>query len=347
MSTQIPPLEPSGAPAPLPPAPKPPSVLYKIFVGPYGVRAGWKVLLFILAMFLLGRLLRPLFRMLPKVDPKGPMTPGVSIAGEFLQMTLIFVVTGIMAKLVDHKKWGYFHIPLNKAFRSNFWKGAALGLGALTLQLIVMHVCGWFDFGTLQLHGFEIVKFGAIWAFMFLLVGLTEEGLLRGYLLRVTTDGLSFLPSGWGFWVASLIFSCLFAAGHLANPGENKFGIVMVFIDGMAMCVTLWYTGDLWFAIGNHAAWDWGQSFLFGTPDSGYLAAGRLLGSSLHGPTLLAGGTDGPEGSLLVLGSEALFFIVTILLYKRRHYPLVKDSVPASSTPGPVEMPLSAPPQTA
>jgi len=31
----------------------------------------------------------------------------------------------------------------------------------------------------------------------------------------------------------------------------------------------IWRTGNLWFAIGNHAAWDWGQTFLFGTPDSG------------------------------------------------------------------------------
>ncbi|HEY3930157.1 MAG TPA: CPBP family intramembrane glutamic endopeptidase [Candidatus Koribacter sp.] len=331
MSTQIPPIEPNETPVVVPATPKEPSMLYKIFVGPYGVRAGWKILIFIAVMFVMLRLSRPLFRMLPKMDPKGPMTPGISIASEFFQMTIIFLATGIMAKLVDRKPWGYFHIPLNKAFGANFWKGAGLGLGALTLQLAAMHLCGWFDFGVLQLHGFEILKYGAIWAFMFLLVGLTEEGLLRGYLQRVTTDGLSFLPDGWGFWVAAVIFSTLFAAGHLGNPGENKFGIVMVFIDGMAMCVTLWYTGDLWFAIGNHMAWDWGQSFLFGTPDSGYLALGRLMAPSFHGPALLAGGTDGPEGSLLVLGSEALFFIVTILLYRRRHYPLIerKETRPA------------------
>ena len=331
MSTQIPPIEPTETPVAAAPEPKKPSVLYKIFVGPYGVRAGWKVLLFFLAVFLLGRGLRPVFKLLPKTDPKGPMAPGASIGAEFLLVFIVMVATGIMAKLVDRKPWGYFHIPLKNAFRSNFWKGAALGLGALTLQLIAMHFCGWFDFGTIQLHGFEIVKYGAIWAFMFLLVGLGEEGMLRGYLQRITTDGLSFLPNGWGFWVAAVIYSALFAAGHLSNPGENKFGIVMVFIDGMAMCVTLWYTGDLWFAIGNHMAWDWGQSFLFGTPDSGYAAVGRLMAPSFHGPTLLAGGTDGPEGSLLVLGSEALFIIVTILLYRRRHYPLIerKETSPA------------------
>jgi hypothetical protein len=38
----------------------------------------------------------------------------------------------------------------------------------------------------------------------------------------------------WSFWTSALLFSIIFAGLHLSNPGENKFGIVMVFIDGMA-----------------------------------------------------------------------------------------------------------------
>jgi len=72
---------------------------------------------------------------------------------------------------------------------------------------------------------------------------------------------------GWSFWTSAVLFSIVFAAVHLSNPGENKFGIAMVFIGGLIMCFTLWRTGNLWFAIGNHAAWDWGQTFMFGTPN--------------------------------------------------------------------------------
>ena len=64
-------------------------------------------------------------------------------------------------------------------------------------------------------------------------------------------------PGRWSFWMAALLFSIIFAGGHLSNPDENKSGIIMVFIDGTNMCFTLWRTGNLWFAIGNHAAWDW------------------------------------------------------------------------------------------
>jgi hypothetical protein len=62
-----------------------------------------------------------------------------------------------------------------------------------------------------------------------------------------------------------------------ANPDENKFGIIMVFIDGVATCFSRWRTGDLWFAIGNHAAWDWGQTFLLGTPNSGLYGQHALM----------------------------------------------------------------------
>jgi len=109
------------------------------------------------------------------------------------------------------------------------------------------------------------------------------------------------------------------------QPGENKFGLIMVLIDGTAMCFTLWRTGNLWFAIGNHAAWDWGETFLFGTPNSGVHGQHALMNPAFHGPTLLAGGTDGPEGSVLVLLSEALIVVLVAVIYRRRSFPLITD----------------------
>lgn len=308
-----------------PPPERRPSLLYRSFVGPQGVRAGWKVLIFFLLMAGITMGLHPIGRLLPRVPRGSPIPPGSALLEEFIGMVSVLLATAIMAKWIDRKPWGYFGIPLRHAFRSSFWFGSVIGLGALALQLEIMHLGGWFDFGTLQLHGAAIVGYGAVWAVMFLFVGVTEEGLLRGYVQRVTTDGLRRLPRGWSFWTSALLFSVVFGAGHLANPGENKFGIVMVFIDGMAMCFSLWRTGDLWWAIGNHAAWDWGETFLFATPNSGMHAQNVLMHPSFHGPLLLAGGTAGPEGSVLVLISEALFIISVALIYRRRRFPLISD----------------------
>lgn len=313
----------------LPPPARPHSALYRVFVGPRGVRAGWKVFLFFLIFAALGFVVRPIVRLEGKPDLRAPLPPGFALLNEVLGAIALLLATWIMAKLIDRKPWGYFGMPLRNAFRSSFWVGAAIGLGALSLQLELMHLGGWFDFGTMQLHGVAIVKYGAVWAIMFLCVGVGEEGVLRGYVQRVTTDGLSRLPNGWSFWTAAIFFSLLFGAAHLGNPGENKFGIIMVFVDGMAMCFSLWRTGDLWWAIGNHAAWDWGQTFLYGTANSGFHGADALMRPYFHGPVLLAGGTDGPEGSVLVLISEALFIVLIALIYRRRKYPLLRDGQPA------------------
>ena len=87
----------------------------------------------------------------------------------------------------------------------------------------------------------------------------------------------------------------------------------------------IWRTGSLWFAIGNHAAWDWGQTFLFGTPNRGLHGQHALMNPSFHGPALLTGGTDGPEGSVLVLLSEALFLVLIAIIYRGRRYLMITD----------------------
>jgi uncharacterized protein len=298
----------------------------RIFIGPHGLRAGWKVVLFFAIFVAVSSCLMPLARLGVKFNPKSPISPIAALAHEFIAMLAVLVATGIMAKGIDRTRWGYFGMPLQNAFRSSFWVGAVVGVGVLALQLEIMHLCGWFDFGTLQMHGLGIIDYGLIWALMFLCVGITEEGVLRGYVQRVTTVGLSALPGGWSFWASALMYSIVFGAGHIHNPGENRFGILMVFIDGLTMCFSLWRTGDLWFAIGNHAAWDWGETFLFGTPNSGLRAQHALLAPSFHGPALWSGGTDGPEGSLLILLSEALIFLSVALIYRRRKFQLGSDA---------------------
>ena len=305
-------------------------MLKRVFVGPRGVRAGWKVLLFFLIFSAVALAFVPIIRLEGKPTPHAPLTPGIALLNEFFAMSAVLLATLIMARWIDRKPWGYFGMPLRSAFRSSFWIGAVTGLGALALQLEFMHLGGWFDFGSVQLHGSLIVEYGAIWGLMFLCTGFVEEGMLRGYVQRVTTDGFRRLPGNWSFWASAILFSLVFGAAHLGNPGENRFGIVMVFVDGMVMCFSLWRTGDLWWAIGNHAAWDWGETFLFGTPNSGVHAAGALMQPAFHGPLLLAGGTDGPEGSVLVLLSEAIFIVSVAVIYRRRRYPLLKDAEPDS-----------------
>ena len=89
--------------------------------------------------------------------------------------------------------------------------------------------------------------------------------------------------------------------GHLGNAGETAAGIAAVGVAGLVFAYSLWWTGSLWWAVGMHTAWDWAETCLFGTADSGLRAVGHVLTTHAAGPAWLSGGSTGPEGSVLVL----------------------------------------------
>src|SRR5216683_1607564 len=118
--------------------------------------------------------------------------------------------------------------------------------------------------------------------------------------------------------------------GDFGLPARPAFGRnfwVGAGLIGFFLCLTLRRTGDLWWAVGFHMAWDWGESYLYSVPDSGAILPGHLLNSSLHGPDWLTGGSVGPEGSYLV-------FVVIGALWVLfdRAYPEVKYGANHSRT---------------
>jgi len=121
-----------------------------------------------------------------------------------------------------------------------------------------------------------------------------------------------------GFWQASWVTSTFFGFGHTGNNGENWIGIFAAAFIGFVFCVSVRVTGSAWWAIGCHASWDWGETYFYGTTDSGMVAQGHYLTTSLTGPALWSGGADGPEGSILVLPVVLLLLAVLLLVYRRR-----------------------------
>lgn len=123
-------------------------------------------------------------------------------------------------------------------------------------------------------------------------------------------------PRG-GFWQAAWVSSTGFGFIHTFNNGENWIGILAAAAIGFVFCVSVWVTGSAWWAIGCHASWDWAESFLYGTADSGFAARGHYLTSIPAGSALWSGGADGPEGSLLVLPVIGLLLLALMVIYGR------------------------------
>src|SRR5439155_16843997 len=63
----------------------------------------------------------------------------------------------------------------------------------------------------------------------------------------------------------------------------------------LLICLTLRRTGDLRFAIGFHAAFDFGAIFVYSGPNGGRLAPDRLLTATFHGADWLTGGKRSEE----------------------------------------------------
>jgi len=119
------------------------------------------------------------------------------------------------------------------------------------------------------------------------------------------------------FWQAAWVTSTVFGFYHTGNYGENWIGILAAEFIGLAFCVSVRVTGSALWAIGCHAAWDWAETFFYGTADSGLTAPGHFLTANPVGNPLLSGGADGPEGSVLVLG-VILLLLALLALYGRK-----------------------------
>lgn len=120
------------------------------------------------------------------------------------------------------------------------------------------------------------------------------------------------------FWQAAWLTSTFFGWMHTTNKGETWIGIFSAAAIGFVFCVSIRLTGSAWWAIGFHASWDWAQTFFYGTADSGYQPKGHFLTTSPLGDVLWSGGTDGPEGSILILPTVFLTLLLLLLFYRSK-----------------------------
>jgi membrane protease YdiL (CAAX protease family) len=277
-----------------------PSYARTLFFGPDGLRPGWGLVFYAV----LYSALRHISMLLSSSTIFGPLWTLVDECTLFIAA----IIPAFILWRVEHRPWRSYGLPIQRAFEPNFWKGILWGFSAITLLMLALYELHAFDFGHRVLHGVRLAKFGSFWAAMFLVVGLYEEFFFRGY-SQFT------LARGVGFWPAALALSALFGGMHLGNPGERWQGAVAAAVIGLFFCLTLRRTGSLWFAVGFHAAWDWGETFFYSVPDSGIKSPGHLLSSSPHGADWLSGGSVGPEGSVLCFVVIALAWIA----FERTH----------------------------
>jgi hypothetical protein len=126
-----------------------------IFIGSDGLRHGWRFLIFVAAIFLVGQFLeQPVIAFLEAnlhVDGSALSAPAI-ILGDGLDLILVLIVTGVFA-FCERRRIDSYGLPINEAFGSLFWNGVVAGFAAIAFVAAGMLVTG-----GMRIHG---IAFGS------------------------------------------------------------------------------------------------------------------------------------------------------------------------------------------
>ena len=266
------------------------------------LRAPWRILLFIVALFIAVALAITLEAALDSAALAAGYRPLVSEWGFALGAIL---ATAAMIYWVEHKSWDYVGLDARAANPGLVARYTLLGLLAIGIPSLLLMAMG-------QLQAVPAAP-GSWWA----ATGLTfanllpaaagEELLLRGYIFAVLREAI-----GWRWTLIAT--SIIFGLFHVPNPGADAESVVLVMLAGFFLGAVVLATRSLYAAIVAHFGWNWAMAAGLHTPVSGIPVLAPDYRVVDAGPDWLTGGRWGPEGGL---AAGVSMFVIVIYIYAR------------------------------
>ncbi len=286
----------------------------KIFFNSRGLRAGWRLLLFVGIFVGLYSLANWIVPKIWHVDERPFLDPAGLTFEELQGLILVLVATWIMTR-IERRRLVDYGIPVRNAFGRQFWVGLAWGFASTSVLVGLIAAFGGYRIFGLAIHGSSLWYFLGLWIIASLLIGFSEELQFRAYLLTTLADGI-------GFWGAAVLLSIGFGALHyFLKPHERWEDFASTAVLGLFMCLTLRRTGSLAFAIGFHTAFDLANLFVWSGQNAGEYAVGHLLDARWQGPQRLTGGLLGPEASWMIFVVAGLMFVIFNRQYPQKNFP--------------------------
>ncbi len=253
----------------------------------FQLRAGWRILAFILVYVVIGFVLTTTMALLFKVVPMPKLVrDGVAtlmLAGNAA------LSAWVLLKWLDKRSFVSLGLIPRWGQARQVFEGILIGFAMLTAAVCGMWMLGYEEIGMASFEWEYILAGLAGNLFLYTAVGFNEEILFRGYIFQAMTEGT-------GKVVATVIFSLLFGLAHAGNPNVSVFGLINVMLAGVLLSIAYLQTRALWLPIGIHIGWNFTQGYIWGLPVSGTTQIDPLTISQETGPDLLTGGTFGPEG---------------------------------------------------
>jgi uncharacterized protein len=282
-----------------------------ILIGPTGLRAGCRLLIFLGLVVALQAGFQEIVLLIlraRRVVVPGGLNATVFIIADTITLIGVLIASGLMAKW-EHRKLADYGLPGKNAFGWRFWEGA------------LVRIRWRLSFDPTDFSG------GRLFA---RLAGAARGAAAEGYSAaaagvachricgRVFVPRLSAIHFGArdGFLARGIPdFTSVRSASLLHEAYERWPDWASTGLLALLICLTLRRTGDLRFAVGFHAAFDFGAIFVYSGPNGGQFAPDRLLTATFHGGDWLTGGKLGPEASRLVFPVIAAMFLAFHWLY--------------------------------
>ena len=179
-------------------------------------------------------------------------------------------------------------LPLTRGWTKQFGLGCAIGGGLVIVSVIPIAILGRVSFRTtVSWHSLERA---VLVVFVVLAGALAEELMFRGYPFQRLVEATG--PAR-----AIVVFSILFGAVHLMNPGSSLWGLVNTIVIGIFLAVAYLRSRALWLPWGFHFGWNLTMGLLMGLPVSGFRLFNVVIHGTVSGPKWLTGGSYGIEAS--------------------------------------------------
>jgi hypothetical protein len=252
---------------------------------------------------------RPVAAVLALVTPGRPAGE-VAVAARNVvlvasQATVAVGSVYLAGRLLDRRRFRDFGFRFDRSWWLDLGFGLALGAALMTGVFLVELLAGWIAitgrFYVAQ-PAFSFPHWIALSLATYASVGVYEELVARGYLLKNLAEGLTWvdrLDATGAAAVATLASSLAFGAGHLANPNASLASTAGVTLAAVMLAAGYVVTGELAIPVGLHVTWNLFQGTVYGLPVSGTTHGLSVVAVEQGGPPLMTGGSFGPEAGLL------------------------------------------------
>jgi len=256
-------------------------------------RAGWKTAFFIMLVIILTFPVAFLLKLLPAEYQQIPFAMLISVP----------LASWIVLRYVDQKPLKTIGLLTGdgaKVILVDCLFGLVSGAAAMSIiALLIVFYGGSFEMNSSLLTE-KVIGF-----FMLMIaVGITEEMQVRGYMLRVISDGFRFgsMSIKQGFWAAAIFTSIIFGLLHFFNPNTSFVSTLNISLAGILLVWPIAVTGRMYGAFALHFSWNWFQGGLFGFPVSGQAIENSIYVYTMpENATFFSGGAFGPEAGIVGL----------------------------------------------